>query len=269
MRIGWLADPPEDVVGGAELASAALRAAAPAGYRVAPCLPDAIVPADAYVVMNCTRYGASVLQQLAEAPVIKVVSDWWEWGDPHLRAWLLESSALVVLRSPIHRANFPWPIAAPVQLLPSPLDLAAFRKHALPAEQRNGRAVWLGQMTSGWKGEQQAARWATAQQIHIDFYGAGPFVPDESEYVHLRGQIQYADVPDVLGSYTWFVFLPQRPGSFGRTVVEAWAAGCRLVANTNPGALWWIENRPADLDHGALLFWQALDRTLGGDRATA
>lgn len=267
MRIGWLADPAGAVIGGAELASDMLRRTAPPGYEILLCSPSAVQAADAYVVMNCTCFDARVIPQLAEAPVVKVVSDWWEGGDPVLRAWLLDSSVLVVLRSPLHRSFFPWPIRAPVALLPSPLALESFREAALPENERNGRAVWLSQMTSGWKGERQAARWAEAQGIHIDFYGAGPYAPEEGSFVHIRGQIPYERVPELLGASTWFVFLPQRPGSFGRTVVEAWAAACRLVTNRNPGALWWIENRPEDLDRGAPLFWEAFDQAVAGQPA--
>jgi glycosyltransferase involved in cell wall biosynthesis len=62
----------------------------------------------------------------------------------------------------------------------------------------------------------------------------------------------------LLAQYETFVFLPTVIEPFGRLVVEAWAAGCRIVTNNLVGAKWWIENEPGKLDTAAQDFWRVV-----------
>jgi hypothetical protein len=52
--------------------------------------------------------------------------------------------------------------------------------------------------------------------------------------------------------------------SFSRTTVEAWYAGCALIVNGNVGGVYWMQNDPSAIEHGADLFWQAIERVKNG-----
>lgn len=72
------------------------------------------------------------------------------------------------------------------------------------------------------------------------------------------GQVGYDDVPRLFARYERFLFLPDAVEPFGRTVIEAWAAGCDLVINRNVGALWWLANDQAAIHQAAARFWEAV-----------
>jgi len=58
-----------------------------------------------------------------------------------------------------------------------------------------------------------------------------------------------------MARYQTFVFLPTVIEPFGRTVAEAWAAGCEIVTNGLVGARYWLEENPDALDTAAEDFW--------------
>jgi glycosyltransferase involved in cell wall biosynthesis len=262
LRVGWLRDHwPQ--IGGAELSADARAAAAPAGVEIVPCPPGAVDPrCDVYVVNQSNQYTLADAAAFNDRPVFKVVPDWWEGGDPALRRWLLRHAALVFFASPLHRDLFRWPVAAPTMLCPAPLDLAPFRAAAARAGARRG-AVWVGQMTSPWKGYEEAVAWARRRRRRLDFYGRGPYAPSPGPYVRVFDEVPYAQLPALLARYRTLVFLPRRPQPFPRILVEAWAAGCELVTSGANGASWWIENAPAELDRGAERFWSAVLDSVG------
>lgn len=256
-KVGWLAQQHWPVIGGAELSAAARASAAPEGLEIIPCSPGAIDPdCDAYVANQCRSYGADAISALEGKPVVTVVPDWWEGGDADLRRWLLENSRLVVFSSPLHRDWLAWPVKAPTFICPPPLNLKPFFEARDRAGKREG-AVWLGQMTSPWKGYQEAISWAEARGVILDFFGEGEFKPTPGPFVRVFGEVPYDQVPALLARYRWFVFLPTRPQPFARVLAEAWAAGCQLETVPHNGFRWWLENAPRDLDRGAQRFWRA------------
>ena len=63
-------------------------------------------------------------------------------------------------------------------------------------------------------------------------------------------------MPELLAKYERFVFLPMVLEPFGRTVVEAWAAGCAVVTNGLVGARYWIERDDGAIESAASDFWE-------------
>lgn len=268
LRVGWLRDEwPQ--IGGAELSADARARAAPPEVEIVPCPPKQVDPCcDLYVVNQSVQYTLADVESFGDRPVFKVVPDWWEAGDPGLRRWLLSRAALVFFASPLHRDLFPWPVSAPTILCPAPLDLEPFRAAARRAGKRRG-AVWVGQMTSPWKGYEEAVAWARRTRRRLDFYGRGPYAPKPGPYVRVFDEVPYEELPRLLARYRTLVFLPRRAQPFPRILVEAWAAGLELVTTEANGARWWIENAPGELSRGAERFWEAVLEVVRTGRAPA
>jgi|GEM_PF-2236274 len=257
-RVGWLADPETDVIGGAELTCRELLRRAPRGVKVVPCPPGHVSRGcDLYVVHNVTRYTPDAVEALAPAPVVKYVHDVHQRGDPELRDFLLARSATVVFVSPLQLASFPYPTRAPVLLMPPAIDLGPFRRAALSRKGRTRRGtIWIGQMTGAHKGLGNAVRWA-ARNGTVDFYGAGHLRP-RGLNVRYHGQVPPEEVPELMARFKRFLLLPRGVDSCGRTVLEAWAAGCELVVNERVGAMWWLRHRPDEVETGAKRFWDVV-----------
>lgn len=243
MIVGWLADNVE-TLGGAEYDSAALQAASP--WKVVPMRPGQVGPADLYVVANCVSYEPS---DLPRGRIVKIVNDSWIYGSSVLRTALLRHADLVVFRSPLHRDRFLFPVAARIELLPSPVNLAAFRR-ATHRTQRQPRAVWVAHVLSEQRaaGLRAATRWAESRGVPLDAYGANTH----------GGPVSYRTLPKLLAGYEWFAHANGSFEPFGRSTVEAWAAGCKLAVAETTGALWWIEHDPAALEDPAARFWKLL-----------
>jgi len=273
VRVGWIADPGTDYVGGAELTERQFRAEAPDWADVVVCQPPgnvlvaAQLPAlvDVWVVHNCTRWNHSIVGSLAGAPVVKYVHDMWPHGDPRLRRWLLDHAYLVFC-SPLHLRDFTYPItsgpAAPT-VLPPAMDLQRFvdaaNAQAAAGTPRHDRALYLAHHLKGAHG---AREWAQTAGLHLDLYGLGSLDLSGVDWDGCTGHgpIDHADVPALMASYQTFVHYPDLPEPFGRTAAEAWAAGCHVAINDNVGAGWWIANAPQMLAVGkqSEVFWNAI-----------
>ncbi|MDQ3671586.1 MAG: hypothetical protein M3364_03990, partial [Actinomycetota bacterium] len=147
MIVGWLEDPLEQIgyKGGAELDSEALRAVSP--HELVSMPPGKVAAGcDAYVVGNCVYYGPHDLEGI-DGPLVKIVNDAWRYGDPVVRADLLEHAVLTVLRSPLHESRFAFEIAGAATILPSWVDLEHFRQAARGVEKEE-RVVWLAHLGS-------------------------------------------------------------------------------------------------------------------------
>jgi len=267
MRIGWLADPPGPIIGGAELSEELLRRNAPGWAEVVYCPPDQVVDCDAYVVHNCVRY-QGILPLLRRRPVIRWVHDYWPHGDPELREWTLQNARVAIFDSEPHYRAFPYPVGTRVKFCPEPMDLAPFvRAGQVASEDVGERGVplrsgvfWMGQMFAH-KGVAEAVRWAE-QNGPVDFYGDGPQRPVQSPNVRYLGQAPYEWVPDIMARYESFLHLPQWVEPFGRTVIEAAAAGCKLIVNDRVGAMWWLENEPDAIEQAIPRFWKIVKDAL-------
>lgn len=243
----------DGTLGGAELTTAEFKAAAPDGVEVVGCPPGAVVGGlDCYVIHNCVTYDLERdLFDLGDQPVFKYWHDVGPHVTPDVRDWLA-ATATPIFCSPLQAAYMGFSAANNgdrVLHVPPPVDLEPFRSAALTASKRTG-AVALGP----WMNYDKAAHRAVEVAPEVEFYGGGPCAPVGSR------QVEYDDVPRILARYRTFVHLPTAIEPFGRTVVEAWASGCRLVVNNLVGAKWWIEEQPESLETAADDFWQLVLR---------
>ena len=254
MIVGWLEDRIE-IPGGAEHDSEALRAAT--DHEIVWMNPGQVEEGcDLYVVANCTTYGPADLHGLT-APIVKVLNDSWLYGDGLFRHELLKRAHRFVFRSPLHQERFPWEVNPDrAYLLPSPVDLARFRA-ARGTVKRERRAVWVAHLFSPpreW-GFKAAQKWCAAKDIPLDAYGVN--TPG--------GPVDYEDMPEIMASHEVYIQANGPPlfDSFGRAIVEAWAAGCTLQLHGDFGARWWLDNDPDALEDPAPRFWEQVEGMVG------
>lgn len=248
MRVGWLTDPGnmDGTVGGAELTQQEFRDAAPDGVEVVDCPPGKLQDCDRYVLHNTVSYSLEDIWVIDKRPMFKYAHDMM----PHVRSEVQElivKNATLACCSPLQAQRLGWAEASPI---PPPVPLERFRAAGRAANGRVG-AVALGPWMNWDKGPQLATEWAVmVNENKLDFYGGGPLAPMSSQ------QVEYDAMPAILAKYQTFVHLPRAIEPFGRTVVEAWAAGCQIVTNRLVGARYWIEEAPERLETAAEDFWR-------------
>jgi glycosyltransferase involved in cell wall biosynthesis len=252
MIVGWLQDAAE-IQGGAELTAKSFRDAAPDSVEIVDCPPGQIREADVYVVHNSTTYPVDTQLALRGRPVVRYIHDTIPHGSPALRAWLLLGNAHLIFCSPLHRGKFPHPFEGDVSIIPPPCDLTP----AGDTPKTKG-AIWLGHALNPGKGIGNAVSWADRTQTQLDFVGEGPLMPPESDLIKVLPGVPFDAVPATLAEYEKFVFLPSKLEPFGRSVVEAWAAGCELVINQMIGARHYIENDRDALVTAPKDFWNVV-----------
>jgi hypothetical protein len=267
LRVGWLADEVDTIVGGAELCVEELFYAKPEEVEIVPCRPPVFEEPDVdmYVVHNCTQYHVSAIGSLAKRPTIKLVYEYWYHGNKALREWLLANATLLLFLGEPHRNSFPHIFTAPSDIMPTIVTLEPFRQAVTDQRMSFGLrqgTIWIAQMTGDHKGIPQAVKWAEEHQEVVHFYGGGPphfrpwnYATQPGVYALDMGQLPYPDVPRTMAKYAKFLFLPTELDSCSRTVFEAWASGLEMVINDFCGAQWWIDERPEDIERGKEMFW--------------
>lgn len=263
VKVGWLGD--RIITGGTEMSCDAFKSAAPDWVtEIVDCPAPRRPPPDIdlFVIESCVTYRAQWAEALEDKPVICRISDQWPFGSPILKRWLLDNAALLTFNSPLHLKLFHYEFKAPWCLVPAPVDMERFRQAA--QEKRSGN-VYVGRVEIA-KGTHMAIDWAIRRNEPLRLYGK-----EQQGYINWRelperiqymGELAYDEVPQVLGSAQRFVFFPIGPESFGRTVAEAYAAGCRLEVTGNIGALWWLENRPGAIECAPALFWEEVENAI-------
>jgi hypothetical protein len=244
MRVGWLSDAPT-YTGGAELTQAEFRAAAPEGVEIVDCPAGAVQDCDRYVIHNCVRYTPGDFEPIKHRPAVKYWHDVGPWISQDVRA-ILDEHAQAVCCSPVQAEYMGLSDAV---LIPPALDLQRFEEAASRVNGNRAGVVSVGQWRNFGKAAHRVAAWAMASDTNVDFFGDGAFAPDGSQ------PVAYQDMPGLLARYQVFVFLPMVIEPFGRTVAEAWAAGCEVVTNGLVGARYWITERPEALETAADDFW--------------
>lgn len=246
MRVCFLADAGnlDGTLGGAELTMKEFWVEAPDGVEVVDSDPDT------YIVGNCTSYDRTLIGDLEGKRVVRYFNDVDPNSDPVLREWFLDN-ATCVFTSPLHVERFPYKVPDDHHVIPPALSLDRFRptRQVKRHTERSG-AVAIGTYQNPGKGAAPLTEWAIANG-GLDVYGTGQFIPN----ANYLGPIDYTEVPKTLWQYETFVHLPTDLEPFGRAVVEAWAAGCKLVVNGNVGAVHWIQNEPERLHTAAEDFW--------------
>ena len=232
-------------VGGAELTMKEFADAAPGHIKLVKDFGSA----DAAIIGNCVQLPVESLDVLSKvAKVIRYHHDLARHESPEVRDWL-DEHAVHVFTSPLHQALYGREQDDPN--IPPALDLGRYRNG------RNGSrsgAVALAPWQNLGKGQFLVAEWARNNEP-VDVYGPGPF-PPFGKRLNVLGGIPASDVAGVLRRYETFVHLPTAPEPFGRTVVEAWASGCRVITNRNVGALFYLEHDQATLERAGQLFWE-------------
>lgn len=264
MHIGWLMDRPGPIIGGAEVTARRLIETRPDWAEIVLCEPGAVKDCDAYVIHNCVTYGADTIAMLGAKPVVKQIHDYWPHGDAVLRDWILRHARLVLFDSWPHQRMFCTERAVhhhvTIRLVPAPIDVERFRQAGERSSSRSG-VFWMGQLFEH-KGVANAVAWAEDHQTLVHFYGEGPLRPRESDFVQYCGQVPHDDVPDLMATYQTFLHLPSWVEPYGRTVIEAWAAGCSLEVSTNCGALWWLQHDVTAVTRGSEMFWRYVEEAI-------
>lgn len=268
VKIGWLSDNP-GFVGGAEVSGGELIKAAPADFELVYCPPNKRPPLDVdlYCVQNCVQYDQRWIEALILKPVVKSIRDPYFGGDAVLRNWFLKCADLLIFNSPIQYEKFGYQVRAKHIYIPPPVDLSAFRAAALPPEQRSGN-LFVGRVGPT-KGAHLVIDWALRNNQPLDLVGQVEMPYGRlPKSIRFLGNVDYEQIPELMGHYERFVFFPQWVESFGRVVAEAWAAGCELVVDGDIGALWWIENEPEKIQQGTALYWDAVREVLNAQEHT-
>jgi len=247
MKVGWLADQP-GYVGGAELTQAEFRAVAPAGVEIVDCPPGHVKPGlDAYAIHNCLQYSVKDLKRIGRKPATRYWNDVGNWYPRELRGWL-DANTVAICCSRLQAEHMGF-VYKP-QLIPPPVNLDPFERAAVSVNGNRQGIVSVAQWRAVNKGARAVELWANEHGEHIDFYGSGPCAPKGTK------EVAYQGMPALLAAYQRFVFLPRVCEPFGRSVAEAWAAGCEITVNRLVGALEWIEGNPDALHTAAQDYWQ-------------
>ena len=258
-RIGWLQQNINNVVGGAEMSTNALMAEKPDWAEIIYCPPNErpnTDELDCFVIQNSTVYRSNWIEELAMKPVIRHVRDPWYAGSAILRRWLLENADCLIFSSPIQLENMGYEIPEDrrVEIIPVPVMLAPFREKALPLGERAG-AVFVGR-TDIFKGMPAVIDWAIRENEQLLIIGDRSYIDgglmylnELPENIQIVGKVANNMLPDILGKAEKYVAMPEWPEAFGRSVAEAWAAGCELILKGRVGAQYWIENEPERLGY--------------------
>jgi hypothetical protein len=243
-QVGWLVDE-ASYVGGAELTCKEFLAAKPEHVEIVPCPPGGVIGGlDRYVIQNCVTFTVKDLER-ADNRRVKYWHDVGSHVSPEVKTWLARHTVQVCC-SPVQAEAMG---IEPDALIPPPVDLDRF---AAAGDRSNGSRsgnVAVGQWRNAGKSA-DVARVYGERHGGIDFYGGGMFAPPGCV------EVPYAAMPDLLARYETFVHLPSVVEPFGRSVAEAYAAGCAIVSNRLVGALWWIEHDMGAIARAAEDFWK-------------
>jgi len=250
MRLGWLSDP-ASYRGGAELTQEEFIAAKPEDVEVVPCPPGGVAPdLDRYVAHNVVMYGLEDFTGVGE--VTWYHHDLSPWIKPEVKAWL-DERADHIFCSPLQRDRY----GTDGPCIPPAMDLARYKPTRQIKRNRKG-AVSIAQWRSPDKGADAIVEWA-AENGPLDVYGEGEF-PPIGPNIEYHGGLAPEGVANTLLSYATFVFLPRAIEPFCRCVAEAWASGCKVIANGNIGAAYWLTEAREGLDTAAADYWAELTR---------
>lgn len=225
-RVGWLHDNPGGYVGGAELTMREFANTAPKGVEI---VEGATSDCERYVIGN---------GDFPDRPSgFRYLHD--------MRGGYTSKDVLIFC-SPLQRSRY----GEQGEVIPPALDLDRFR--AQVNGHREG-AVALAQWQNPGKGYRQVGEWAQANES-VTVIGPGPFKPQGPKIVD-GGELEPDEVAAALHGFETFIHIPTVVEPFGRAVVEAWAAGCKVITNRLVGARHFIEKDPEALESAASEFW--------------
>jgi len=243
VKVGWLADS-FGIIGGAEISDSIFIAHASQDVEVVRCPPSKRPPADVdiFVLGNVITYGKRWIEVLETKPVVMHIHDLWPYGSPVLRRWILNNAKLVMFNSPKQWDMFHYQVNVPKAYIHIPVDMEGITKTVKEYDGERKGIIWLGRIEAG-KGIQYAVDWSLCNDKRIDLYG-------QMNDPHIRivppcyycGQIAHRDVPGLLAQYETFWYASVLGDLYCRSVVEAAAAGLKMVLVGDTQALWdWLD----------------------------
>ena len=238
--------------GGAELTMEGFAACCPSEVAITD-----IKEAEVVVVGNCVQFNPGLIPSLIDKKVYRYHHDLARHEDRVLRAWL-DENAEHIFTSPMHRQRYgiQWDHGIrDCPIIPPQIDFELFRPNRQQRRhpERHGVCSVAAWQNPG-KGGDLVSAWARDNDVRVDVYGPGAFVPTGSNTVFC-GALEPDQLAPVLHQYERMVFLPLAVEPFGRCVAEAWVAGCELVVNENVGVKWFIENDQDALHTAGKDFW--------------
>ena len=274
IRVGWC-EHSVSVVGGAEMSTQALINNAPDNVEIVLCPANKrpkTEDIDVFVIQNCVTYKKQWIEELSMKPVIKQIRDPWYAGSPTLRRWLLDNSEVLIFSSFMQYTQFSYHIqnSRKFRVIPVPIQLDDFRLAAKNSTERHG-TIFAGR-TDTFKGMHSVIDWALKNKEPLNVVvdtrcvGGSFDIHELPPYIKFLGKVPYNEMPELMAKHKKYIALPMWPEAFGRTVAEAWAAGCELVLNENVGAKEWIENSPMRLgfDGPIFEFWDIVQEVVNG-----
>lgn len=290
MRVAWVQDLNIfSVGGGAQLTDQAhFNEGVRRGYQMSLMLPDSDpeLPyhCDFIIASNCVNFKVDYLHDLVKRgkKIIWFFHDYfcrWRLFYPMLDKckrcylkprWLpiLTQSPLLIWLSPLHRDSWLWsyPELAdmPYALIPSAIDTTQFFNMHMT---RKGIICNSGLCL--FKGRRRVLEWARGHpETHITFIGGNDLpeepLPPNCSYI---GGFSHLKMNDVFNQFEALLHLPATPQPFERAFVEAYLAGCKLIANSLVGALSydWFTSREEVAKHVAKApkdFWDSIEKAL-------
>ena len=241
VKVGWLADN-LGIIGGAEISDAIFIEQAPEDVEVVRCPPDRrpSTDIDIFVLGNCITYGEQWIEALETKPVVMHIHDLWPYGSPILRRWILDEARLVLFNSPKQWDMFRYRVNVPKAYIHVPVDVEGIKRAVEEYDGRREGIIWLGRVEAG-KGVQYAVDWALINDKRIDFYGLVNDARARRSIVppcRYCGQIAHSDVLGLLAQYDMFWYAPVLGDLYCRSVVEAQAAGLKMMLSGDTHALW-------------------------------
>jgi glycosyltransferase involved in cell wall biosynthesis len=106
--------------------------------------------------------------------------------------------------------------------------------------------MWMNPGKAPWR----ASEWASQENVPLVFFGVGPFAPSQSR------EVSYEKMAEALAQFEYFVYLPTVIEPFGRSVIEAYAAGCEIVTSQLVGARHYVENGLGPIETATDDFWR-------------
>ena len=204
---------------------------------------------------------------MLECPRVRYEHDYWNLADPSHKQYqkeMWEGSLRMVFLSPAHyyeyRRVYPDIEFESVMYQPSPIEQDKFH----PTTKKN-ICIYIGSLEMH-KGILDVLMWGKDKGVPICVYGTGKHAKTalESPIAIYEGKATYKEVQKAMAEADMFIHLPVWVEPFGRVVMEARFAGCRIITNNRLGAKsydWWDKDtdelRPF-LEEQGRVFWKSL-----------
>lgn len=202
---------------------------------------DAVVLSNIYILHGKLPNLIGEMMRLNKK-VIRFEHDylWMARVDDHFTQNLFQMADLSIFLSPLHLIEHLEHGVIPKNpvLIPPPAGLV----QNLEGEHKPNTVVYAGEIHVH-KGIQNVLAYAREhQEMQVDLYG---WVEDKSLLEEMpdnalwKGEIPHRGISKVFSKYEYMIHMPNWREPFGRSVMEAKLAGCKLILNENVGFSSW------------------------------